>query len=72
MLRALGSQAGEEDSSAFHKFSKKIAFSRKNIHTKLRAFVWLCAFLRKQQRKTLWKKFAYASSRPVLGRSKPP
>jgi len=56
MLPAMGSQVGEEDSSAFLKFSKTITFSRKSNHKKLRAFVWLCAFLRKQQRKTIWKK----------------
>jgi len=39
MPRAMGSQAGEEDSSAFLKFSKTMTFSRKSIHTKLRAFV---------------------------------
>jgi len=49
----MGSQVGEEDSSAFLKFSKTITFSRKSNHKKLRAFVWLCAFLRKQQRKTI-------------------
>jgi len=37
MLRAVGSQVGEEDSSAFLKFSKTMTFSRKSIHTKLRA-----------------------------------
>jgi len=35
MLRAMRSQAGEEDSSAFIKFSKTMTYSRKSIHTKL-------------------------------------
>jgi len=56
MLRAMGSQEGEEDSSTFLKFSKTMTFSRESIHTRLRAFVWSCAFLRKQQRKTIFKK----------------
>jgi len=39
MLRAMGSQAGEEDSSAFLKFSEMMTFSRKSIHTKLEHLV---------------------------------
>jgi len=38
MLRAIDSQAGQDDSSAFLKFSKMMTFSGKNIRTKLRAF----------------------------------
>jgi len=36
MLRAMGSQAAEEDYSVFLKFSKTMTFSRKSIHTKLK------------------------------------
>jgi len=45
----------EEDSSAFLKFKKTMTFAIKSIHTKLKAFVYLCAFLRKQRRKTTLK-----------------
>jgi len=65
MLRAMGSQAGEEDSSAFLKFSKTMTFSRKSIHTKLRAFIWLCTFPGNNKGKQYEKKFVYAWSRPV-------
>jgi len=43
MLRAVGSQAGEEDSSAFLNFSKTMTFSRKSIHKKLTAFIY-CSY----------------------------
>jgi len=33
MLRVVGSQAGEEDSSAFHKISKTMTFSSKKVST---------------------------------------
>jgi len=44
MLRAMGSQTGDEDSSAFLKFSKTMTFSRKSIHTKLRALFGYALF----------------------------
>jgi len=39
MLRAMSSQAREEDSSAFINFSKTMTFSKKSIHKKLGASV---------------------------------
>ena len=64
MLRAMGSRPGQEDSSAFLKFSKTMSFSRKSIHTKLREFVYLFAFPRDNKEKQHGKNFA-VSSRPV-------
>jgi len=71
MLRAMGSKVGQEDSSAFLKLKKTMTFSRKSIHIKLRAYVYLCAFLRKLQRKQHEKNVA-VSSRPVTRGGKVP
>jgi len=73
MLSVVGSQAGEEGSSAFLKFSKTMTFSRKSIHTKVKAFVWACAFLRNEQIKTIWKKIRLCFKQACnYGRAKPP
>ena len=61
MLRAMGSQAGEEDSRAFFKYSKTLTFSGKRCPHKTKNNCLAMRFSPETTKKTNMKKFAYAS-----------